>query len=94
MANAILAAILSFLIPGLGQAIAGDIKKGIIFFVAWLIIGLLAAIIFKQWIQTFHIFSKSFQLFLRSHVFISSGVSQNWKRILQHQQEYSIKSAL
>ena len=33
MVNAILAGILSFLIPGLGQAVAGDIKKGIIFFV-------------------------------------------------------------
>ncbi len=31
--NAILAAILSFFIPGLGQAISGDIQKGIIFFV-------------------------------------------------------------
>ena len=27
MANAILGAVLSFLIPGLGQAYAGDIKK-------------------------------------------------------------------
>ena len=33
MANAILAAILSFLIPGLGQAYAGDLKKGAIFFI-------------------------------------------------------------
>ena len=32
MANAILAAVLSFFIPGLGQAYAGDIKKGVIFF--------------------------------------------------------------
>ena len=38
MANAILAAILSFLIPGLGQAYAGDIKKGIIFFIVFLVI--------------------------------------------------------
>jgi TM2 domain-containing membrane protein YozV len=38
MANAILAAILSFLIPGLGQAYAGDMKKGIIFFIVFLII--------------------------------------------------------
>ena len=41
MANAILAAILSFLIPGLGQAYAGDIKKGVIFFVIALVIGLI-----------------------------------------------------
>lgn len=39
MVNAILAAVLSFFIPGLGQAIAGDIKKGIIFFVIALVIG-------------------------------------------------------
>lgn len=38
MANSILAAVLSFLVPGLGQAYAGDIKKGIIFFVIFLII--------------------------------------------------------
>lgn len=33
MANKYLAAILSFLIPGLGQAYAGDIKKGIVYFI-------------------------------------------------------------
>ena len=38
MANGILAAILSFLIPGLGQAYAGDVKKGIIFFIIFLVI--------------------------------------------------------
>lgn len=38
MANAILAAVLSFLVPGLGQAYAGDIKKGIIFFIVFLVI--------------------------------------------------------
>ena len=38
MANGILAAILSFIIPGLGQAYAGDIKKGIIFFIAAILI--------------------------------------------------------
>ena len=32
MANKYLAAILSFLIPGLGQAYVGDIKKGIVYF--------------------------------------------------------------
>ena len=41
MANAILAAILSFLIPGLGQAYAGDIKKGVIFFAIAIVIGLI-----------------------------------------------------
>ena len=38
MANSILAAVLSFLVPGLGQAYAGDIKKGIIFFIIFLVI--------------------------------------------------------
>lgn len=46
MANAILAAILSFLIPGLGQAYAGDIKKGVIFFVIALVLGLILWFIF------------------------------------------------
>lgn len=32
MANKYLAAILSFFIPGLGQAYAGDIKAGILYF--------------------------------------------------------------
>ena len=41
MANAILAAILSFFIPGLGQAYAGDIKKGVIFFVIAIVLGLI-----------------------------------------------------
>ena len=31
--NPILAAILSFIIPGLGQAILGDVKKGITYFI-------------------------------------------------------------
>ena len=31
MVNAILASILSFFIPGLGQTVAGDIKKGIVY---------------------------------------------------------------
>ena len=50
MANAILAAILSFLIPGLGQAYAGDIKKGLIFLVIAIVIWIIASIIFRHWI--------------------------------------------
>ena len=50
MANAILAAILSLFIPGLGQAYAGDIKKGIIFFIIAVIIGAIATLIFQHWI--------------------------------------------
>lgn len=50
MVNAILAAILSFFIPGLGQAIAGDIKKGVIFFVVSIVIWIIASLIFRHWI--------------------------------------------
>ena len=50
MLKAIICAILSFFIPGLGQAIAGDFKKGIMLFVAALVVGLLAAVVFKQWL--------------------------------------------
>ena len=50
MANGILAAILSFIIPGLGQAYAGDIKKGIIFFIIALLVILVAMFIFKIWV--------------------------------------------
>ena len=50
MVNAILAAVLSFFIPGLGQALAGDIKKGIIFFIIAIFIGGFAAFIFRTWV--------------------------------------------
>ncbi len=50
MVNAILAGILSFIIPGLGQAVAGDIKKGVIFFIIAILIGLFAGLIFKHWV--------------------------------------------
>ena len=38
MANAILAAILSFFIPGLGQIYAGELQKGLIFIVILIVI--------------------------------------------------------
>ncbi len=50
MVNAILAGILSFLIPGLGQAVAGDIKKGVIFFIVAIVIWIIATLIFKHWV--------------------------------------------
>ena len=50
MVNAILAAILSFIIPGLGQAVAGDVKKGVIFFVGAIVIGIIAGLIFRNWV--------------------------------------------
>ena len=49
MVNAILAAVLSFFIPGLGQAIAGDIKKGIIFFAIAIVLAGIASLIFRSW---------------------------------------------
>lgn len=42
MANAILAAVLSFLIPGLGQAYAGDVKKGVIYFIIAVVLAIIS----------------------------------------------------
>lgn len=42
MANAILAAVLSFLIPKLGQDYAGDVKKGAIFFIIAVVLVILS----------------------------------------------------
>ena len=41
MANPILAAIISFIIPGIGQMYAGDIKRGLIFLVIAIILFLI-----------------------------------------------------
>ena len=41
MANKYLAAIMSFFVPGLGQAYAGNVKKGIVYFlVAVVVLGI------------------------------------------------------
>lgn len=48
--NAILAAILSFIIPGLGQALSGEVKKGVIFFIVGIIIVAIAGLIFRHWV--------------------------------------------
>ena len=50
MVNPIIAAICSFVIPGLGQALAGDIKKGVIFLVVALIMVAIATLIFRHWL--------------------------------------------
>ncbi|MEA4957308.1 hypothetical protein SDC9_08387 [bioreactor metagenome] len=48
MANAILAAILSFFIPGLGQLYGGQgITKSIIFFIIAVILGILTTTVFS-----------------------------------------------
>lgn len=45
MVNAILAGILSLLIPGLGQILAGETKKGIIMFIIAIVLGILSGMI-------------------------------------------------
>ncbi len=50
MANPIIAAVLSFLIPGLGQAYAGDIKKGVIFFIIMILFVVVGTWIFNSWV--------------------------------------------
>lgn len=50
--NPILAAILSFIIPGLGQAIEGDVNKGIILFIGFIVINGISNFIFRHWIIT------------------------------------------
>lgn len=48
--NAILAAILSFIIPGLGQALSGEVKKGVIFFIGGIILLAILGLIFRHWV--------------------------------------------
>lgn len=50
MANAILASILSFFIPGLGQAISGEILKGIFLFVCGVLLLYATFRIFHSWV--------------------------------------------
>lgn len=48
MANAILAAILSFFIPGLGQVYAGDIKRGVYIFLVAAIFVIVISLFFQE----------------------------------------------
>ncbi len=48
--NPILAAICSFIIPGLGQALEGNIQKGVILFVVAFVIILISMFLFKSWL--------------------------------------------
>lgn len=51
MANPIIAAVLSLIISGLGQAYAGDIKRGIMFFAIAIVLGIILGILFgTSWI--------------------------------------------
>lgn len=50
MVSPILSGILSFIIPGLGQAINGDVKKGIVLFILSLIMVGLATLVFRTWV--------------------------------------------
>ena len=49
MANKYLAAVFSFFIPGLGQAYAGEIKKGILYFILALVVLFIVSFIFVDW---------------------------------------------
>ena len=49
MANPVLSAILSFIIPGLGQAINGKVIKGIVLFILAGIMVAIASLVFKHW---------------------------------------------
>lgn len=49
MANKYLAAILSFFIPGLGQAYAGEIKKGIVYLIIATLTALIVYWVFVDW---------------------------------------------
>ncbi len=61
MINPFIAAILSFFIPGLGQVLAGRLKRGIIFFAIDVLIVIIATVIFQHWIV--RIFDLLFALF-------------------------------
>lgn len=52
MANPILAAILSFFIPGLGQFYCGNLMKGIAFFVVAIILAAVVLMVFKAWLYS------------------------------------------
>jgi TM2 domain-containing membrane protein YozV len=55
MANKYLAAVLSFFIPGLGQAYAGSIKKGIAYFlVAFVALGLIGTVFVDSVLDSFY----------------------------------------
>ena len=55
MANKYLAAILSFIIHGLGQAYAGDIKKGIVYFlVASVALGIIGTFFVDSVLNSFY----------------------------------------
>ena len=55
MANKDLAAILSFFIPGLGQAYAGNVKKGIAYFlVAFVAAGIIGGIFVDSVLNSFY----------------------------------------
>lgn len=47
MANSIVAAILSFFIPGLGQFYCGSLMKGILMFVLGIILAIIISMIFR-----------------------------------------------
>lgn len=53
MANPIIAAVLSLIISGLGQAYAGDVKRGIMFFVIAIVLAIILALLFGAGLITY-----------------------------------------
>ena len=55
MANKYIAAIMSFFIPGLGQAYAGNVKKGIAYFiVAFITLGIVGMVFVDSVLTSFY----------------------------------------
>lgn len=55
MANKYIAAFLSFFIPGLGQTYAGNIKKGIVYFIiAFLAVNIVGTVFVKSVLNSFY----------------------------------------
>ena len=52
MVNSFIAAVLSFFIPGLGQAVSGEIGKGIMFFIIAIILAMVVGLVLKNWLAS------------------------------------------
>lgn len=76
MASPILAAILSFFIPGLGQFYAGDLTKGILFFVGGIVLGFLVSLVFKQTI--YYIINLLYSLYAAFNAYNMASLQQRY----------------
>lgn len=68
MVNSLIAGILSFFVPGLGQALAGNIVKGIIFFIIAVILGIIVGLLFKNWLA--HIINVIYALYVAYDAYV------------------------